>query len=50
MNAEAEAFPEAPPVDASSATQAIEAEAPGALAEDEALMALRDKLAGETAE
>ena len=50
MNAEAEAFPEAPPADASATTQANEPEAPGALAEDEALMALRDKLAGETVE
>jgi small subunit ribosomal protein S1 len=50
MNAEAEAFPEAPPADASSAAQASEPEAPGALAEDESLIALRDKLAGETAE
>jgi len=50
MNAEAEAFPEAPPADASSTMQATESEAPGALAEDEALMALRDKLAGDSAE
>jgi hypothetical protein len=50
MNAEAEAFPEAPPAGVSSAAQANEPEAPGALAEDESLMALRDKLAGETAE
>jgi hypothetical protein len=49
MNAEAEAFPEVAPAESSNAT-AAEPEAPGALAEDEALIALRDKLAGETAE
>jgi hypothetical protein len=50
MNAEAEAFPEAPPTDSSSAAASNEPEAPGALAEDESLMALRDKLAGEASE
>ncbi|MEY3310179.1 MAG: hypothetical protein RL107_315, partial [Actinomycetota bacterium] len=44
------AFPEAAPADSSTAAKASEPDAPGALAEDESLIALRDKLAGEATE
>jgi hypothetical protein len=50
MNAEAEAFHEVAPSESAAASSSSEPEAPGALAEDEALIALRDKLAGESAE
>jgi hypothetical protein len=49
MNAEAEAFPEVAPQSDGGSSGTSE-EAPGTLAEDEQLSALRDKLAGTDSE
>ena len=50
MNAEADALPDVAPAEADSSTASTESIAPGSLSEDEALIALRDKLAGEGTE
>jgi hypothetical protein len=50
MNAEADALPDVTPAETGSATASTESVAPGSLSEDEALIALRDKLAGEDSE
>jgi small subunit ribosomal protein S1 len=50
MNAEADALPDMPRAETDSASSSTESVVPGSLSEDEALIALRDKLAGEDSE